>query len=87
MIIYKQRIGKKKRCAICLSTEKLEVHHLNYKNLFNVEQSDLRVLCHRCHFLGHKLYKAGKFKFRSTNHHSRFTIFKHYVKKELEYVD
>jgi hypothetical protein len=44
---------------------------------------DLRVLCKRCHFLAHDLHRAGKFKFKNTNHHSRFAILKSAVKKEL----
>ena len=79
---YKKRL-KANRCAVCSSTEKLEVHHLNYRNLTDVEMSDLRVLCHRCHFLGHDLHKQGKMKFRSSDHNSRFAIFKTAVKKEL----
>ena len=71
------------RCAICSSNKKLDTHHLNYKNLVDVQQSDLRVLCHRCHFLAHDLMKNGKIVFRSTNHHSRFTIIKSAVKKSL----
>lgn len=71
------------RCAICAGTKDLDVHHLIYKDLISVEQSDLRVLCRRCHFLAHDLMKVGKIQFRSTNHHSRFTIIKAKVKKEL----
>lgn len=79
---YLKRL-KSNKCAICSSTKLLEVHHLNYRNLFDVQLSDLRVLCHRCHFLGHDLYRQGKFRFKNDNHHSRFTIFKAAVKKEL----
>lgn len=71
------------RCGICGSTDNLHVHHLNYKNLVDVDMSDLRVLCKRCHFLAHELHRAGMFQFRSTNHHSRFAILKAAVKKEL----
>lgn len=79
---YKKKL-RAKQCAICNSKDELHVHHLNYKNLVDVELSDLRVLCRRCHFLAHELHKAGKYKFRSTNHHSRFSILKAAVKKEL----
>lgn len=75
--------NKRKQCGICASTENLDVHHLNYRDLYGVEQSDLRVLCRRCHFLAHDLHKADKFKFKSTNHNSRFTLIKTAVKKEL----
>jgi hypothetical protein len=33
-------------------------HHLNNRNLY-VEQSDLRVLCRRCHFLAHDPYDVA----------------------------
>lgn len=46
---------KKRSCAICGSFEKLEVHHLTYNNIGNEKGEDLRVLCHRCHELAHKL--------------------------------
>ena len=79
----KTKRAKRNRCAICASTELLDVHHLNYKDLYSVEQSDLRVLCRRCHFLAHDLMKVGKIKFYKTNHNSRFTVIKNAVKKHL----
>lgn len=75
--------AKVSRCGICASEDVLDVHHLNYKNLFDVELSDLRVLCHRCHFLAHDLHKQGKFTFRNKSHHSRWELLKNAVKKEL----
>lgn len=78
-----KRSKSKNRCAICGDTENLDMHHLNYRNLTDVVPSDLRRLCRRCHFLGHRLYKEGKFKFKNDNHHSRLAIFKSAVKKEL----
>lgn len=76
--------SKNNNCAICNSTEDiLDTHHLNYRNLFDVKQSDLRVLCRRCHFLAHDLMKQGKLVFSNDNHHSKFTLTKTAVKKEL----
>lgn len=75
--------SKRRRCAICGSTKNIEVHHLIYKNLFDITQTDLRKLCQRCHSLTHKLYKDGKIVFTSANHHSRFGIIKGAVKREL----
>ena len=71
------------RCGICGSTNNIDLHHLNYKNLYDVDTSDLRFLCRRCHFLAHKLYKEKKIIFRNNNHHSRFEIIKAKVKKYL----
>lgn len=73
----------RRRCAICNSLENLDLHHLNYKNLVDVDNSDLRILCRRCHFLAHDLYKIGEITFRNENHHSRFAIIKAAVKKYL----
>ena len=43
-----QKYGKK--CAICRRTDvKLEVHHLNYRQIFDARISDLRPLCRYCH--------------------------------------
>lgn len=73
----------KNYCGICGSTERIETHHLNYKNLYDVETADLRRLCHRCHFLAHDLMKQGKIRFKSTKPHGRFSTIKAAVKKEL----
>ena len=79
----KAKRKKKNRCGICGSQDLIDTHHLNYKNLFDVELSDLRLMCRRCHFLAHDLHRAGKIIFKSTNHHSRWVIIKGQVKKEL----
>lgn len=74
---------KPRRCAICATLEKLHVHHLVYRQLFDVEQKDLIVLCERCHFLAHDLIKAGKIVFRNDNPMSRYMLIKNAVKKHL----
>jgi len=80
----KLKKNNKYRCAICKSNERLNVHHLFYRNnLANTKLTDLRMLCHRCHELIHKLEKEGKIKYKNKNHHSRFGIIKGAVKKEL----
>lgn len=40
-------------CANCQSKEQLDVHHKNYKNIFDVTVFDLEVLCRRCHNAEH----------------------------------
>lgn len=81
---HERKGGAKSRCSICADSKLLDVHHLSYKtDLSEVEQKDLRVLCRRCHTLTHKLFKEGKIKFKSLNHHSRFASIKFAVKKEL----
>jgi len=74
---------KNRRCAVCATNEVLHTHHLNYGNLFNVSTSDLRVLCKRCHFLSHELFRSGILVFKNNNHHSRFALLKYAVKKHL----
>jgi hypothetical protein len=78
-----EKSSKTNRCAICASIENIDTHHLNYKNLTDVEQSDLRKLCRRCHFLAHQLLKDGEIVFKNDNHHSRFGILKGAVKRAL----
>ena len=75
--------GTKRRCSICSSRKMIDVHHLNYRGWYDVDQSDLRLLCRRCHTLAHKLMADGTLKFKSDNHHSRFVITKTAVKKRL----
>ncbi len=76
------KLTRKTRCGIC-AAENVDIHHLNYRNLFDVSLSDLRRMCRRCHFLAHDLYKAGRFRFKSENHQSRWCTIKNAVKKEL----
>ena len=78
-----EKNSKRRRCAICAAKNKIDIHHLNYRNWLDVKQSDLRRLCRRCHNLVHELEKNGKIVYRSNNHHSKFTIQKTAVKKEL----
>ena len=36
-------------CEICHVTYRLQVHHRNYKRLWNESPRDVNVLCERCH--------------------------------------
>lgn len=75
--------NRAKQCGICGATERLDVHHLNYRNLIDVEMSDLRVLCRHCHEVAHQLHREGAYQFTSTNHHHRWAILKSAVKRHL----
>ena len=77
------KMARKARCGICGSTEQLDVHHLNYRNLVDVEMSDLRRMCRRCHFLAHDLFREGKIRFTSDNHNHRWQLITHAVKTAL----
>lgn len=78
--LRKRKLSHSKcRCAICGSTDRLEVHHLQYKNIFDVDLTDLRILCNRCHDLFHELKRSGKINLKPGSHHSLFAQTKHYV--------
>lgn len=75
---------KATRCAICATTKNLQTHHLFYKNLYDVQTSDLRVLCDRCHKLTHELIKEGILvPNQYSTHHGLFAATKAKVKKRL----
>lgn len=82
---WKRKRAMKRRghdaCAICGSMERLDVHHLLYRNLFDVVMSDLRVICRACHDTAHRLMREGMLAYRNANHHSRFALTVAAVKK------
>jgi len=41
------------KCSKCGSVENLNLHHLNYNNLWHERPSDLAVLCELCHYYAH----------------------------------
>lgn len=44
-------VGRK--CECCGYTKTLQVHHVNYRDIYDVETSDLKVLCDLCHRTEH----------------------------------
>lgn len=42
-----KEVGRK--CQICGATKKLEFHHDNYRDIYDVTTADLRILCHAHH--------------------------------------
>lgn len=49
------------RCFYCLRRDlSNDVHHLNYRNLYNVELDDLVVLCRTCHDKWHRVLDEHK---------------------------
>jgi hypothetical protein len=73
------KLRKHRRCQICRSKEQLDVHHLNYRRWIDVLQSDLRVLCRRCHGIAHRLMDEGVLVYRSADHASRWEATKRAV--------
>lgn len=50
-----QKLGVSPFCEDCGSRRCLDVHHLNYRNLFDVQLSDLKTLCRNCHEAIHRI--------------------------------
>jgi hypothetical protein len=68
------------RCAVCRAGEYIDVHHLEYRNWVDVQMSDLRLLCRRCHDVAHLLMRKGILKFNpDMSHHARYARLKHHV--------
>ena len=52
-----------RKCEVCGSKKKLEFHHDNYRDIYDVTTADLRILCHTHHYefhFGAKPEKASK---------------------------
>lgn len=83
----RNRVSKKKgkvRCAVCAATESIETHHLFYRNIYDVQTSDLRMLCKTCHKTVHDLIKDGTLQLKKyKSHHAMFGALKELVKKRL----
>lgn len=52
--LRKAKLKINPQCEICGRKTKLDVHHLRYKNLYDVLVEDLQTLCRRCHRKHHK---------------------------------
>ncbi len=46
-----EQVGRK--CEVCGTASNLEVHHIRYKRIYNVDLCDLQVLCEKHHNLKH----------------------------------
>lgn len=64
--LRKRKLQEKNCCEHCGSKNKLQVHHVRYKYIFNVTLKDLLTLCDPCHRKEHvrlnliKKLKKGK---------------------------
>lgn len=81
--LRRSKLKHKTRCGICGSRQNIQIHHLIYRNIYDVKTSDLRRLCGRCHQTVHELMKSGKLKITSKSHHGIWCHTKSAVKKEL----
>lgn len=64
-------IEKYPNCAVCGQTAS-DVHHVKYRNLYDVEESDLRTVCRVCHTKIHRVLDSGKLRFSATRTASRW---------------
>lgn len=49
-----------KQCSRCKATKRIDVHHINYKSIYDVELIDLEALCRTCHKQEHKKEKKER---------------------------
>ena len=76
---------KMRRCSICGKRWDLQVHHLQYRNWYQVKSGDLRRLCSRCHCIAHKLMKEGNLNLgRAKKNSFRFALTRDAVIKYLK---
>lgn len=79
-----KKVGNKRRCGICGETHGIQVHHMFYRNIYDVQTSDLRRLCDRCHGTFHRLVKEGKLRITSQEHNGAWCQTKMGVLKEFK---
>lgn len=41
------------RCERCASSDRVQVHHIRYRNVYDVTLTDLESKCRKCHTTGH----------------------------------
>lgn len=68
-------------CFKCGGSDLLQVHHLNYRNLFDCTNEDLQVLCLPCHQLEHKRSFSKKTTRRSRRNEDLFNQTRKYAYK------
>lgn len=56
----RKMVSKRAICCLCGESKFFnDVHHIVYRNLYDVRLSDLRVLCRRCHSLVHDVLDSN----------------------------
>lgn len=66
--LRKEKLDETNYCERCKTTFSLDIHHINYKGLYDVKLKDLQVLCRICHDKEHKR-KDKKLKRNNKNFH------------------
>lgn len=60
--LREEKLRLNAQCEKCGSLRLLDVHHKDYKGLYDVKISDLQTLCRKCHDKEHKKIKTHKLK-------------------------
>lgn len=64
-----QKLELNPKCEHCSTSKHLDVHHISYKELYNVKLKDLKTLCRSCHELEHKRLSSTKiYNYRPKQH-------------------
>jgi hypothetical protein len=53
-------VSKIRSCESCGSKTMLQVHHKHYKNIGNENDSDICVICRKCHLLIHRTHSKNR---------------------------
>ena len=59
--LRKEKLEQHSVCEECKSTIYLDVHHKDYRSLYDVKLSDLQILCRDCHESLHKKLNKKKY--------------------------
>lgn len=77
-------ITTRKKCERCGSTNRLQVHHKTYKNIFNEEPEDLELLCGGCHKKEHDLIDKEKHHKETRKRKKKVNKRQSRIRKEME---
>lgn len=78
------------KCSLCDKKKKLDVHHMRYKNIYDIELIDLLACCRKCHKAIHETEAKRKAKnrirrWKSGGNRSRFKMYNtRYSKKNYK---
>ena len=89
--LRKEKLAQSPRCEKCKTYLSLDVHHKEYRNLYDVSLKDLQTLCRLCHDKEHKIKKSNaapntKYRSRRRRNQERQMIFNKkygYIQKEM----
>ena len=60
LILRRDKLEKSPKCEICGTSSCLDVHHKEYRGLYDVGLGDLQTLCRICHTKIHDKKKKGR---------------------------